>query len=378
MADLATAPRRVTISDVAREAECSNGVVSAVVNNARGNITVSDATRNRVLAAAQRLGYRPNFASQSLARRSTQTIGIYLPPQTGASLGYSYEGRILRGVEQACGEHDYDLLVMNLGGAVTPEQCLARFREGRVEGLLLLHVPHHATWVQQLADLNLNVVAVNYYGGVARLADLQFDDRAATALAVKYLAGLGHRRIGYLGAVSSDLGPGGARRFQGYHETMAGLGLAVHPDWCWDHHSARFAATVPTGWSPQEGARGMDHLLSLGEARPTAVVCHDDLIAVAAIQRLAELGHAVPGTCSIVGIDDSDIAPRIFPRLTSVRQPLEEMGCRAATLLIQRAERQGCRPPVVVPPEEEPREPRRYAPELVVRESTATCRQVTP
>ncbi len=332
-----TPTRKVTLADVSRLAGCSKGVVSAVVNGARGNIAASPATRERVLAAARRLGYRPNFASQSLARRSTQTIGIYVPPGVGASLGYSYEGRIVRGVEQACRERGYDLLVINLAGGVTPDQCGWRFAEGRVDGLLLLHVPHDADWVAALAQAHRRVAAVNYYGPVLSLASVVFDDATAVRLAVRHLAGLGHRRIGYLGAVDHDLGPGGARRAAGFRAAVGGLDLEPRPAWLWDHSNRLFRRAAPVGWSPLAGRAGADYFLSLGEAGPTAVVCHDDQLAAALVQRLAERGVRVPQQLSVVGIDDADIAARMFPPLTSVRQPLEQMGHRAATLVLDAA-----------------------------------------
>lgn len=333
-----TIGRQATIEDVSRLAGCSKGVVSAVVNKAKGNIAVSEATRQRVLDAAKQLGYRPNFASRCLIRRSTHTIGIYVPPESYASIGYSYEARILRGVERACREHSYDMLALNLGGSVDPVQCAGRLAEGRVDGLLLLHVQHYADWLESLLQKTHSVVAVNYYGPVKALTTINFNDRAASALAVKHLASLGHRRIGYVSAATHDLGPGQILRHQGFMDAMAEQNLSVDPRWIWDL-SSEAAKKNPLDIE-QEGIAGADYMLTLDPGvRPTALVFYDDAMAALALQRLAERGVRVPQEMSVIGIDDSEVAALLYPKLSSVRQPLEDMGYRAATLLIGRASR---------------------------------------
>ncbi|MFA4943472.1 MAG: LacI family DNA-binding transcriptional regulator [Lentisphaeria bacterium] len=352
--------RAATIGDVARLAGCSKGVVSAVVNQARGNIAVSAATRRRVLAAAQELGYRPNFASQSLFRRSTRTVGIYAPPEASSSLGYPYEGRILCGIERACREHGYDLLALNLTGPIAPAQCAARLAEGRVDGVILIQVPHDAAWPDVLLRQTSNLVAVNYYGAAA-LDTVRFDDRTAAALAVRHLAALGHRRIGYIGAAHHDLGPGQGLRCHGYLDAMAGLGLPVAPAWVWDLSCARPGTVATAGWDLAEAAAGADQMLELGAERPTALLFYDDGLAAVAIQRLAERGVRVPQDISVVGIDDSEIARLTYPRLTSVRQPLEDMGHRATQLLLAKA----------APPAAAAGACELWPPDLVVRQSSA-------
>lgn len=354
-----TRTRRVTIADVSRAAGCSKGVVSAVVNHAKGNITVSDTTRERVLAAAEELGYRPNFASRSLARQSTRTIGVYVPPHAGASLGYSYEGRILRGIEAACRDADFDLLVLNISGGLSPAQCQERFAEGRMDGLLLLHLFEDADWVGPLAAQHPNVIAVNYYGE-APIRRVNFDDAAALRLSVQHLLDQGHRQIAFLGGVEYDFGPGDALRCDGYRQAMAAAGLAVHPDWVWDHSNPRFAGRARKEWSTAEVDRAMRHFLGLGAARPTAIACPGDQLALRAMHYCARHRIAVPEALAIIGVDDSEHARSHFPTLSSVRQPLEEMGRHAARLLIREAD--GAAAQILAEP--------LWQPSLVVREST--------
>lgn len=357
---------KITIADVSRLAGCSRGVVSAVVNKARGNIAVSEATRQRVLAAAAQLGYRPNFASRSLARRATHTIGIYVPPSS--SLGYAYEGRILHGIEETCRERSYDLLILSMGGGLTPDQCSHKIAEGRIDGLLLIQAHEDADWVQPLLEQTRNVVAVNYYGPVLALDTVLFDDVAAARLATRHLIELGHRRIAYVGGVHFALGAGGERRGEGYRREMAAHDLPLDPAWIWDFTNPYYGGQPAPGWDSGEGAVGIDHLLRLPpERRPTAVICYDDTFATAGMQRLAELGLNVPRDLSVMGIDDAEIAQRMYPRLSSIRQPLENMGRRAAHLLIDKAAGRDA-PPLAAPPGPVHE---LWPPELRVRQSTA-------
>ncbi len=360
-ASLQTA-RRITLADVAQEAGCSPALVSSVINRSSTNAGASPALTRKIQEAAQRLGYRPDFASQSLARRSTRTMGVYVPPAEGSSLAYPYENAILRGIEQACQQRGHDLLVINLGGHATPDTCTHRFTERRIDGLILLHVPDDAQWVTPLLDRHPRAVSVNYYGPEARLPRVNFDDRAATAMAVEHLVHLGHERIAYVGLMIDRPGPGAVLRREGYELAMQQCGLAVPDAWIVDRTFDR------AHWPAQSidhGATGefaVDRLLSLPGPRPTALVCYGDLGAIAAVQRLKHHGLSVPRDLSVIGLDDMELCRYVDPPLTTIRQPLEDMGERAAELLFEpRSEGQAV----------EAARQELARPSLVVRQSTA-------
>lgn len=290
----------------------------------------------RILEAARRLGYRADFASQSLARRSPRTIGVYVPPDPWAGIGMSYESKILQGIERSCHRRGYDLLVINLGGNASPEICGHRFTERRIDGLILLHVSDDAAWLSPLLDEDDRVVAVNYYGPEARLRRVNFDDRAATALAVEHLVHMGHERIAYAGIMSARPGPGAVLRREGFEQSTRQAGLVPHERWIMDR-------TRPFGDWPTEaldhaasGAYVADRLLEMSGPRPTALVCYGDLVAVGAIRRLKNHGIRIPQDISVTGIDDMDICPYIDPPLTTIRQPLDDMGEQAAEMLFEK------------------------------------------
>ena len=360
----------VTIKDVARRAACSPAVVSTVVNGARGNTVVGAHMRQRVLCAARELSYRPHFASRSLVRRRAQTIGVYIPSDGASSIGYPYEAAILRGIERACRERKYDLLAINLGGDHLPDQCAHKFAEQRIDGLLLLHVAHDAPWVAPLAAANLNIAGVNYYGPVQGIDTINFDDRAATRLAVSHYISLGHRAIGYIGSLSAYPGPGERRRRQGFEAAMREAGLAMEPGWIIDESDPKLGKRIGAAQTLETADLALEAILSLPpQRRPTAWVTHNDMIAIPLLQRLCSAGIRVPEEVSVIGIDDHEFCRYSTPPLSSIRQPLEAMGARAANLVVERAATEEAN---IAPVHE------LFEPELVARASTAAPAGRTP
>jgi len=136
---MAQLTKKITLKDIAEHIGCSKAVVSTVLNKSKGNTGASPQMREKIQQVAHDLGYRPNFSSQSLARKRTQTFGAYIPPQPWGSIGSNYESVIFRGIEKACQELDYDLLIFNRFGDLRQENCLEKLYQNRVDGLLLVH-----------------------------------------------------------------------------------------------------------------------------------------------------------------------------------------------------------------------------------------------
>jgi len=323
---------------------------------------VSSETRLRVMGAAARLGYRPHFASRSLVRQRAQTIGVFIPCD-GASIGHPYEAAILRGIESACRSREYDLLAINLGGEHAPDLCAHKFTEQRIDGLLLLHVAHDASWVAPLAAAHSNIAAVNYYGPVRGIDTINFDDQAATRLAVSHLFLLGHRAIGYIGRLSPHPGPGERLRREGFEAAVRESGLTIDPDWVIDESAPAFSQRVQAAQPPEAADLALECILALPpQRRPTAWVTHNDMVAIPLLQRLKGAGIRVPEDVSVIGIDDHEFCRYTTPALSSVRQPLEAMGARAAKLVVARAEAEGLDCPTMH---------ELFEPELITRGSTS-------
>ena len=367
MSEIELKPAKPTLKDVAKLAGCSAAVVSAVVNNARGNVLASEAMRKRVREAAKKLGYRSNFASRSLVRGATDTIGIYVPPDPGAGLGLPYEAAIVQGIEQACRDHGYDVLAINLSGSGSPDICFHKFAEQRIDGLILLHVDEsRCDWIVPLLKQSPNIVAVNYYGRPP-VDRVNFDDETAGEIAVRHLIEQGHRRIAYLGGVHAPRGPGSDMRCAGYQKAMKRGGLPVDPRWVWNRSRDNPHPADDTPAKSDDGGAAATHLWQLGGDRPTAILAYSDGMAVAAIRQLKKMGCRIPQDVSVVGIDDSEVCEVVSPSLTSVRQPFPAMGRRATELLIRKAKAgaQGAKG------QSAPHVHELFAPELVMRESTS-------
>jgi LacI family transcriptional regulator len=326
--------KRPTLADVARRAGCSTALVSKVVNGSNSNCGASAKRAEAIQRAVEDLGYQPSFASQSLARQSTRTIGVYVPAREDASFSDPYESRVLRGVEKACQQHHHDWLAINLAGDAGPKACRRRLDQRRIDGLLLLHVDHDVTWIGPLAEAGSRLAAVNFFGDVPGLHTINFDGAAAVRLAMDHLTGLGHRRIGYLG-VLADEGPGGLERADAYRRAMRDAGLSIDERCFIDHANPVLAAeSDPRFETGVEGA--IAYLMNLDRRHwPTALVCYGDYLALRLLGALHDAGIDVPGQISVVGIDNDPGCELVRPQLTTVNQPLEAMGHAAALHLIQ-------------------------------------------
>ena len=203
----------------------------------------------------------------------------------------------------------------------------------------------------------------------AGLDTVSFDNVAAGRLAVEYLAGLGHERIGYIGSCREPANIDATARQSGYLEALSKLGLKSQPEWIFDRTQITSPIAKDDAVCQLEGHYAARHLLKLGPSGPTAWIAYSDLVAVHLMRQLSESGVRVPGDVSVVGVDDSEWARFMTPTLTSVRHPLEEMGRQAASVLIERSEASDSsagKPQHVV-----------FPPEMVIRESTAAPPQTS-
>ncbi len=361
-------PRKApTLIEISRLAGCSKGAASAVLNGSKGNIGVSDELRRKVTDVARRLNYHPNFASRSLALRRTQTLGVYVPPQPWGGIGNAqYAGAMLRGIERACLERHYNVLILNVAGGAAPERCVESVLEQRVEGLLILWADGELPWVDLLLQRGGSVAAVDCLHPHPGIDAVMFDNAAAIRLAVDHLVALGHRRIGYLGTCTAQTIAHNEARRQAFVAATSAHGIDADPRWRFDATRIDRVVERSSAHCDEAGALGAAYFAALGAARPTALVAYNDLVAASALRRLAELGLSVPGDVSLVNVEDTALCRYLMPRLTSVRHPLEEMGALAAHRLIDRA---------TGDPDSAGDVLRTYcAPDLRVRESTAPPR----
>jgi LacI family transcriptional regulator len=334
---MAQVTRKVTLKDIAQQIGCSKAVVSTVLNQSKGNTGVSQPMREKIEQMALEMGYRPNFSSQSLARQRTQTLGAYIPPQPWGSIGSTYESVIFRGIEKACQELDYDLLVFNRFGDLRHENCMEKLYQKRVDGLFLVHAHGGCDWLNGFIQTGVPIVGVDYTNPEPEIDAVSFDNVGAIHLAVEHLISLGHQRIAYMGPYSQNMNPDQSLRRETYLVAMKKSGLSLTRNSLLNEIDVQVYTAIDYHVSAASKAAHHIHGLPVNE-RPTAIITYNDMTAVDLIQDLMDLGIDVPGKISVVSVDDSYICRVLRPRITSMSHPLEDMGYRSAYMLHNRIE----------------------------------------
>lgn len=363
-----TANPRVGLKEVAKAAGCSVAVASTVLNNAKGNTAVGAKTRERVLAVAQQLNYRPHFAARSLIGQRTMTLGLYIYPGPWAGIGYQHESQILLGIEDAARQQGYDLLLLNLVGDKRPEVCMQKLCEKRIDGLIILRAETGEEWLQQLSAINHNVVAINCFDPIPGLETFNFDNDGTVRAALTHLVQMGHRRIGFFGPCVANPVRSSVRRQETFIKIMTEMGLPVSSDWIHHRGNCPVEIHIEDRYCQLEGYWGIEHVLKLPvDNRPTAVLTWNAPVAMGAYQRMSERKLTIPGDLSIVSLGDSEECNYVQPPVTSIRHPLADMGREAVNRLIakSRGTDEGTTDQLPI-----------FAPALIIRESVHNLARV--
>jgi LacI family transcriptional regulator len=300
------------------------------------------------MEAAERLNYRPNYFARSLRQSRSMSVGVLAP-----DLSEGYFTRVMSGVVReltsaryfyftACHDWRRELI----------EQYPRMLVERAVDGFLLLNTP------ADHIEVPVPVVAISAHSAVENVTNIVLNHHLAVEQALAHLYALGHRRIAFMRGPRAI--PDSEFRWEAIQKVVKEIGLKLDP--------ALVIRIDSAGWSmkagyhpmaPEIGYRPMQALLDKTREF-SAIFCFNDISAIGAIRALKDVGLTVPGDVSVVGFDDIQSAAYSTPSLTTVRQPLLEMGKRGAQVLLERiANREKPFPAEIV-----------MAPELVVREST--------
>jgi DNA-binding LacI/PurR family transcriptional regulator len=306
---------RVTISDIADRAGVSKGAVSYALNGRPG---VSDATRERVLAIARELGWYPNRAARALSGAGAQACGFVLARPAHIIALEPFFMEFIAGVESELALRSVALMLQLVEDVGQEIEVYRRwFGERRVDGVLVMDLRLEDPRIEALEALGLPAVVVGGPLPGTPLPSVWHDERTTMVETVRYLAALGHDRVGHL------TGPGEfahtAMRSAAFDDAVRDLGLR--------------AVVAETDYTPEAGARATRRLLSSPEP-PTALVFDSDLLAVAGLGAVQQMGLAVPEDVSLVAWDDSLICRVVHPPLTAVSRDIVEYGIAAGRHLL--------------------------------------------
>lgn len=337
----AAGPRqRVNLKQLSEYLGLSRTTISLVLNDAPLAQRIPQETKQRVWEAAKKLDYRPNYFARSLSGRRSRMIGVIAP-----DFGHGYDAMILGGMEHRLLTSEYMYFVSShLWSADVLQRSLDALIERGAEGLLLVNTVLPAA-------IQIPVVSIGSTASVSGTPLISIDNTYGMQLAIEHLVKLGHKRIAVIKGHehSSDT----ESRWTAALEAAAALGVPIDPE-----------LTIQLERIGAEGMLSMDEgyiaarNLLLRGVPFTGLVCFNDMSACGAIHAIRDAGLRIPEDISVVGFDDIPIAKIVYPPLTTIRQPLREMGEQAADTLVRCIEDKISSPGVCIKPD------------LVVRRST--------
>ena len=331
---------RITLRKLAEHLGLSRTTVSMILNDVAEASRFPEETRQRVVESAKRLGYRPNYFARSLGRKRAYLIGVIAP-----DFGNGFEAAVLSGFERRLLNTGYTSFVStHLWSPSLLQLHIETLCDRGAEGLLLINST-------PIASPGIPAVTICTDRSPIWSTRVSIDNAFGMATAINHLAGLGHREIAFI------KGPEGGgdteERWKAIHATCKRLGVRVDP-----RLTVQLERLDPTGTRhAEEGRIAAEELLRRGK-RFTALAAFNDISALGAMTALREAGRKVPEDVSVIGFDDIEFASLAFPALTTIRQPMHEMGATAAELLLRKLAK------------DESVQNVRVRPELILRSST--------
>ncbi|MGD9048074.1 MAG: LacI family DNA-binding transcriptional regulator [Anaerolineae bacterium] len=305
----------ISIKDIAQAANVTPGTVSRAL---RDSPRVNPETKKRIQRLAQEMGYSPDAQARSLVEGRTRTIGVVVTTMTDPFIG-----GIVQAIEDTAHDHGYSLILASSNDSPEREIAAAEtLQSKRVDGVIVASSRVGVLHQGRLEKLGVPVVLINslvQHRGCSTFS-IGVDNRHGGFLATEHLLQQGHRRIAYVS--SPDDRNDSVERLAGYREALAGAGIDYDP-----------SLLVPGTGRPGGGQRALSVLLAL-EDRPSAVFCYNDMTAIGLIHAAREAGLSLPQELAVVGFDDIVFARYVHPALTTVAQPVAELGQGAMEIVL--------------------------------------------
>lgn len=301
-----------TINDVAKRAGVSVATVSRVIN---GNSRVSPETAEKVKRAISELNYRPNLLGRALRKTKSERILVILP-----NIANPFYAEIVKGIEDVASKKGYTIMLCNTDSELEREKKYIKMLKSRLaDGAILMASEMTSDELTGLAHEVPIVQCCEYKVGLP-ITHVSIDNELAAYKAVNHLISLGHRKIAFIGAKNQFLSS--ALRKEGYMRALSEAGIEYDPLYC-----------AYGDYSYKSGFRAMKQLLAL-TPRPTAVFCVSDMMAIGAIRSAMEENLRVPEDLAVCGFDNIYFASMFKPSLTTISQPMYDLGCTAMEILL--------------------------------------------
>ncbi|MFT4111524.1 LacI family DNA-binding transcriptional regulator [Silvibacterium sp.] len=336
-----TAQGPINLRQLSELLRLSQTTISLVLNDSPAAKSIPEHTRARVFEAARKFQYRPNYFARSLRRSKSMAVGVLAP-----DLSEGYFTLVMQGVEETLlRSHYFYFTASHYWQPELMQEYPRLLAERAVDGYLLLNTP-------AAFSSPLPTVAISAHHDAAGVTNVVLDHRRAAELALRHLYEHGHRHIAFM--KGPEIIPDTEFRWKAILQVAEELDIEVLPEL-----SIQLSAD---SWSPEIGYQPMKALLERTHAF-TAIFCFNDISAIGAIRAIHDAGLSVPGDISVIGFDDIISAAYQKPSLTTVRQPLREMGSEGAQILLDL---------IADPKRQQPSEVL-MQPELIVRESTGAA-----
>jgi len=302
----------VTIYDVAREANVSMATVSRVVN---GNPNVKPVTRKKVLNTIQELGYRPNAVARGLASKKTTTVGAIIP-----DISSIFFAELARGIEDIATMYKYNIILSNSDQNKDKElQLINAMLEKQVDGILFMGGDITSEHVDQFQSSSVPVVLAATYDETNSIPSVNIDYEAAACEATSFLLDKGNEKMAFISGVDDTLI--NKEKYNGYVRAFKEKSLSLNEDY------------ILTGdYSYDSGVEAVNQLLAMDDL-PTAVFVASDEMALGVIHGAQDKGYKVPDDIEVFGFDNTRLATMVRPTLSTIVQPMYDIGAVAMRLL---------------------------------------------
>ncbi len=334
---------KVSIKDIAQVAGVSHTTISRALRNSP---LISDEVRESIQKLAQEMGYVPNTVAQSLKTNRNSTVGVVV-----TTISDPFVGRLMRGIEDVAQRSNQSIfLSASYNDSEREAEIIQTFRQRQVDGIIIASSKITPQGIDNLQTKGIPTVLVNQQADAAfdAIHSVSVDDYGGAYQAVGHLLGLGHCRIGYIGAGNR---PRSNRiRYQAYQEALRQAGIEPQEAW------VRMASPEHR-YHSDDVADGQALAESLFETDLTALFCYNDMIAIGVLMACRERAIAVPGQLSVMGFDGIELAQYVTPALTTIHQPKLRLGQAAMEMLIELLAGRAVENSV-------------FSPELMIRDST--------